>query len=236
MDNEADSGTILIVDDAPQNLRTLMQVLTLRNYKVRAANSGFQALESARHQPPSLILLDVMMPEMDGYEFIPLYRREADTPIILLTAKLEETDKVLGLELGADDYITKPFGMRELLARIRAVLRRTGKDLTASRVLQAGDITLDQDSRTVKIIDRFVNLTPSEFDLLAVLMSAPGRAFTRQDLLNQLDGSAWVERTVDVHVRNLRAKIEPEPANPRYVETVFGIGYRFSPDAPHAGR
>jgi DNA-binding response OmpR family regulator len=190
----------------------------------------------ARHEKPDLILLDIMMPEMDGYEFIPLYRREADTPIILLTAKLEETDKVLGLELGADDYITKPFGMRELLARIRAVLRRTGKDLTPSRVLQAGDITLDQDSRTVKIADRFVNLTPSEFDLLTVLMSAPGRAFTRQDLLNQHDGSAWVERTVDVHVRNLRAKIEPEPANPRYVETVFGIGYRFSPDAPPAGR
>ncbi len=228
--------TILIVDDKA-SVRTLVKDYLLEHgYRVAVAENGRNALFVARHEKPDLILLDVMMPEMDGYEFIPIFRREADTPIILLTAKLEETDKVLGLELGADDYVTKPFGMRELLARIRAVLRRTGKDITPSRTLQAGDITLDQDSRTVKIADRFVNLTPSEFDLLAVLMSAPGRAYTRQDLLNQLDGSAWVERTVDVHVRNLRAKIEPDPANPRYVETVFGIGYRFSPDQPRADR
>ncbi|GAB4442284.1 MAG: response regulator transcription factor [Anaerolineae bacterium] len=228
--------TILIVDDKA-SVRTLVKDYLLEHgFRVATAENGREAIFVARHEKPDLILLDVMMPEMDGFEFIPVYRREADTPIILLTAKLEETDKVLGLELGADDYITKPFGMRELLARVRAVLRRTGKDLTPSRVLQAGDITLNQDSRTVQVADRHVNLTPSEFDLLAVLMSAPGRAYTRQDLLNQLDGSAWVERTVDVHVRNLRAKIEPDPANPRYVETVFGIGYRFSPDQPRADR
>ena len=197
-----------------------------KGYKVVTAENGRDALFVARHEKPDLILLDIMMPQMDGYEFIPAYRREANTPIILLTAKIEETDKVLGLELGADDYVTKPFGMRELLARIRAVLRRTNTETTIANVLQVGNITLDKSNHFVKIDEKFINLTPSEFDLLAVLMSSPGRAFSRQDLLDHLQGAAWVERTVDVHVRNLRAKIEPDPANPTHIETVFGVGYR----------
>jgi DNA-binding response OmpR family regulator len=222
--------TILIADDNA-NVRTLVKdYLIEKGYRVATAENGREAIFVARHEKPDLILLDIMMPEMDGYEFIPAYRKESDTPIILLTAKLEESDKVLGLELGADDYVTKPFGMRELLARIRAVMRRAGNESGRADVLRVGDITLDQDSRYVKVGDRFVNLTPSEFDLLTVLMASPGRAFSRQDLLDQLQGSAWVERTVDVHVRNLRAKIEPDPAQPRYIETVFGVGYRFSPE------
>jgi DNA-binding response OmpR family regulator len=220
--------TILIADDNA-NVRALVKdYLIEKGFRVVTAENGREAIFVARHEKPDLILLDIMMPEMDGYEFIPAYRKESDTPIILLTAKLEETDKVLGLELGADDYVTKPFGMRELLARIRAVMRRTGHEAGRTEVLRVADIILDQDSRYVKVGEQFVNLTPSEFGLLAVLMASPGRAFSRQDLLDQLQGSAWVERTVDVHVRNLRAKIEPDPAKPRYIETVFGVGYRFS--------
>ncbi len=223
--------TILVVDDKA-NMRTLIKDYLLeKDFRVVTAENGREALFVARHEKPDLILLDIMMPEMDGYEFIPAYRKESDTPIILLTAKLEETDKVLGLELGADDYVTKPFGMRELLARVRAVLRRTGgTEPKRGEVLRVADVILDQDSRYVKVGDQFVTLTPSEFDLLAVLMASPGRAFSRQELLDILQGAAWVERTIDVHVRNLRAKIEPDAANPRYIETVFGVGYRFSPE------
>ncbi|MFQ5435043.1 MAG: response regulator transcription factor [Anaerolineae bacterium] len=221
--------TILVVDDKA-NVRTLLRdYLTEQGYRVATAGNGRAALFAARREKPDLILLDIMMPEMDGYEFIRAWRREADTPIILLTARLEETDKVLGLELGADDYVTKPFGMRELLARIRAVLRRLSRSEADHRLLRVADVELDKDGRRVTVAGREVSLTPSEFDLLALLMSAPGRAFSRMDLLEHLQGVALVgaEKTINVHVRNLRAKIEPDPAHPRYIETIFGIGYRF---------
>lgn len=219
--------TILIADDAA-NIRLMVKdYLQEKGYRVITAENGQEALYVARHEKPDLILLDIMMPELDGYEFIAAYRKETDTPIILLTARLEEEDKVLGLELGADDYLTKPFGLRELMARIRAVLRRAGQETATSSVLRVADVTLDPDSRLVTVAGQPVELTPSEFQLLAVLMAAPGRVFSRQNLLDQLQGSAWVERTVDVHVRNLRAKIEPDPGQPRYIETVFGAGYRF---------
>lgn len=222
--------TILVVDDKASMRVMIKDYLQEKGFQVATAENGQQALYVARHEKPDLILLDIMMPEMDGYEFIPAFRKESDIPIILLTAKLEESDKVLGLELGADDYLTKPFGMRELVARIRAVLRRTGRDSGANEVLRVADIVLDQNSRLVKVEGQFVDLTPSEFQLLTVLMGSPGRVFSRQDILDQLQGSAWVERTVDVHVRNLRAKIEPNPGQPHYIETVFGVGYRFRPD------
>jgi DNA-binding response OmpR family regulator len=224
--------TILIVDDKA-GVRTLVrEYLTEQGYNVVVAANGREALYVARHEKPDLILLDVMMPEMDGYEFIRAHHREADTPIILLTARLEETDKVLGLELGADDYITKPFGMRELLARIRAVLRRVESTGTSSSILRAGPIVLDRNARRVEIQEEPVELTPTEFDLLAVLMATPDRVFTRAELLEATQGVAveTMERAVNVHISNLRAKIEPDPANPRYIETVFGIGYRFNGD------
>jgi DNA-binding response OmpR family regulator len=174
------------------------------------------------------------MPELDGYDFIRAYRKEYDTPIILLTARLEETDKVVGLELGADDYVTKPFNMRELVARIRAVLRRVHSGSPPGEMLRAGAISLDRSTRVVKISARPVHLTPSEFDLLAILMASPGRVYKRLELLERMQGNAieGVERTIDVHVRNLRKKIEPDPADPTYIETVFGVGYRFSLDPP----
>ncbi len=224
--------TILVVDDT-ESLRTLVKsYLTQEGFRVLTVADGRQALFLAREEKPDLILLDLMMPEMGGYEFMRVYGREAETPIIILTARVEESEKVLGLELGADDYVTKPFSMRELAARIRAVLRRAGKTVPLAEILRAGDITLDRNGRLVKIGDKYVDLTPSEFDLLTFLMGSPGRAFSRLDLLDMLQGNAFegYERTIDVHIRNLRSKIEPDPPHPCYVETVYGIGYRFAVD------
>jgi DNA-binding response OmpR family regulator len=222
--------TILVVDDKA-NVRTLIrEYLSAEGFRVVTAENGQVALYTARQEKPDLILLDIMMPEMDGLEFIRAYRKESETPVILLTAKLEESDKVIGLELGADDYITKPFGMRELVARIHTVLRRSGQIPHPSARLQIGEILLDRTSHSVTVGERPVHLTPSEFDLLALLMDAPGRVFSRLDLLEDLQGTSFegVARTIDVHIRNLRTKIESDPASPRYIETVFGIGYRFN--------
>lgn len=224
--------TILVVDDA-ENLRVLLRsYLTQEGYRVVTAGDGRQALFMAREEKPDLIILDLMMPEMGGYDFMRFYSREGNSPIILLTAKLEENDKVLGLELGADDYVTKPFSMRELAARVRAVLRRAGKVAPQAEVLRAGEILLDRSGRLVQVGNQTVNLTPSEFDLLAALMGSPGRAYSRLDLLDVLQGTAYegYERTIDVHIRNLRLKVEADPSHPRYIETIYGYGYRFSAD------
>jgi two-component system, OmpR family, alkaline phosphatase synthesis response regulator PhoP len=222
---------ILIVDDK-FSLRTMVKsYLEQEGFQLVEADNGRDALYAARHEKPDLIILDLMMPEMGGYEFMRLYGKEADTPIMILTARVEENDRVLGLELGADDYMTKPFSMREMVARIHAILRRAKKSMPKSEVLRAADILLDQDGHQVSVGERPVDLTPSEFDLLAALMSAPGRVFTRYELLERLqDGVAFegVERNIDVHIRNLRTKVEPDPRNPRYIETVYGVGYRFA--------
>lgn len=224
--------TILIVDDKLNVQIFLKELLGEQGFRVVTADNGRDALFVARHEKPDLILLDIMMPQMDGHEFIQLYRKESDTPIILLTALLEDNDKVLGLELGADDYITKPFSPRELIARTRAVLRRANKESAPADISRAADITLDRGSHRVFVGSREVMLTPSEFCLLEVLISSPGHAFSRTDLLELLQGDPYegVERTVDVHIRNLRAKIEPNIGKPYYIETVFGIGYRFRPE------
>ncbi len=222
--------TILVVDDKKELRVMVKSYLEEEGFRVALAGDGQEALYVARHEKPDLIILDLMMPHMGGYEFLRAHRREADTPIIILTAKLEEGDKVLGLELGADDFVTKPFSMRELTARVRAVLRRTGREQADPEVLRAADITLDRRRRLVTAAGRPVDLTPSEFDLLAAFLAAPGRAYTRAELLDRLQGDAYdgYERTIDVHIRNLRTKIEPDPSKPRYVETVYGVGYRFA--------
>jgi DNA-binding response OmpR family regulator len=223
---------ILVVDDKASVRRLVQEYLAEHGYRVVTAGDGRQALYAARHEKPDLILLDIMMPQMDGFDFLRAYRREKDTPVILLTARLEESDKVVGLELGADDYITKPFSMRELLARIRAVLRRVGRERQPREILRVGGISLDRATREVLARGEPVHLTPSEFRLLATLMGAPGRVFSRLELLEALGGGSLegAPRTVDVHIRNLRAKIEPDPSRPVYIETVFGVGYRFSSD------
>ncbi|HNT26254.1 MAG TPA: response regulator transcription factor [Anaerolineales bacterium] len=221
---------ILVVDDKPE-LRTLLNsYLTQEGFSVLTASNGQEALYAARHEKPDLIILDLMMPEMGGYDFMRAYSREADTPVIILTARLDENDKVLGLELGADDYVTKPFSPRELTARVRAVLRRMEKHSSGQDVLRGGQIQVDLAGRSASLAGQAVELTPSEFDLLATLMGAPGRVFSRLELLDRLQGTAYegYERTIDVHIRNLRTKIEPDPSKPRYIETVYGSGYRFS--------
>jgi len=222
--------TILVVDDE-KKLRDLIRVyLEQEGYHVVEAGHGREALYVARYEKPDLIILDLMMPEMGGYDFIRAFSKEAQTPVIMLTAKVEDQDKILGLELGADDYITKPFNVRELIARVRAVLRRLQKSTTESEVLRSADIVLDRTGRTVMVGDRAVDLTPSEFAILATLMAAPGQVFSRLDLLDRVSGEAYegYERTIDVHIRNLRTKIEPDPRNPHYIDTVYGMGYRFA--------
>lgn len=222
--------TILVVDDEERLVSLVRAYLAQEGFHVVTARDGREALFAARQAKPDLIILDLMMPEMDGWEFIRLHHKERETPIILLTARVEETDKVLGLELGADDYITKPFSPRELVARVRAVLRRAQKGPVETEVVRAGNLTLDHTAHRVTLAGEIIDLTPSEFDLLATLMSTPGRAFSRMELLERLQGDAYegYERTVDVHVKNLRAKIEEDPRSPRYIETVYGVGYRFA--------
>jgi DNA-binding response OmpR family regulator len=222
--------TILVVDDEKRLVSVVEAYLEQEGYRVVKAYNGREALHVARDEKPDLIILDVMMPEMDGLEFMRHHRKEKDTPIILLTAKVESDDRVIGLELGADDYVTKPFRPRELLARIKAVLRRVGETKPVASKLRSGDIALDREEHTVKVSDEYVDLTPSEFDILSALMSTPGRVFSRLELLDLIQGTAYegYERTIDVHIKNLRAKIEADSRDPRYIQTVYGVGYRFA--------
>jgi DNA-binding response OmpR family regulator len=224
------SKSVLVVDDEERLVQLVQTYLEQEGYRVLTAHDGRRALAVARKEKPDLILLDVMMPEMNGYEFLRRHRQERNTPVILLTARVEETDKVLGLELGADDYITKPFSPRELVARVRAALRRAGISVPEGEVLRAWDIVLDRAGHRVTVGDRPVDLTPTEFDLLATLLSAPGRVFSRLELLDRVLGTSFegYERTIDVHVKNLRSKIESEPSRPGYIETVYGVGYRLA--------
>ena len=224
------SQTILVVDDEAKLRQMIRVYLEQENYRVVEAGNGRDALFVARDAKPDLIILDLMMPEMNGYDFIRAYQKEAETPVIMLTARVEDHDKSLGLELGADDYVTKPFNVRELTARVRAVLRRGQRAATEPDVLRAADIVLDRSRVAVTVGKREVDLTRSEFELLAVLMSSPGRVFSRLDLLDRMNGDAYegYERTIDVHIRNLRSKIERDSKKPQYIETVYGMGYRFA--------
>lgn len=221
--------TILIADDKVSIRNIVREYLEAEGFRVFTAADESEALYTARQEKPDLILLDLMIPEMSGYDFIKTCRKECDTPIIMLTTKLNETQRVLGLELGADDYITKPFEMEELTAVITAVLRRTERPTAEPEVVSIGGIRLDREARTVKSFGRPASLTSSEFDLLHVLMSAPGRVFSRSEILFKLQDTAFegVERTIDVHIRNLRTKIEPNSSSPIYIKTVFGVGYKF---------
>ncbi|MEK6751753.1 MAG: response regulator transcription factor [Chloroflexota bacterium] len=220
--------TILIVDDEKRLVSLVQSYLAQEGYRALAAYNGKDALVVAEKENPDLIILDIMMPEMNGYEFMRAHRAEKDTPIIMLTAKVEDDDKIIGLELGADDYVTKPFKPRELMARVRNVLRRAGKNEPKGKTLKVSDITLDRDNREVFAGARSVDLTPSEFDLLAALMGAPGRVFSRLDLLDVIQGVRYegYERTIDTHIKNLRAKIEADPRKPHYIETIYRVGYR----------
>ena len=222
---------IVVVEDEDNLLEALRYNLTKEGYEVAAADNGREGLALAADIRPDLVILDIMLPEMDGLDVCRNIRGESDVPILMLTAKGEEVDKVVGLELGADDYVVKPFSMRELLARVRALLRRPRYDTDASsaKVLISGDLELDPSSHTVKLNNIDLDLKPREFDLLALLMARKGKVYTRHEILDRLWGQDYIgdTRTVDVHVRWLREKVEPDPGNPERIVTIRGVGYRF---------
>jgi len=226
--------TILVVEDEENLLEALKYSLKKEGYSVLTAGDGEKGLELAREAKPDLVILDIMLPKLDGLEVCRILRRETTIPILMLTAKAEEVDRVVGLELGADDYVSKPFGMRELLARVKALLRRSRptpevSSAASGETLGAGNLEVNLSSHTAKLNGKPLGLTPREFALLAVLVAGKGRAFTREQLLERLWGQDWVgdTRTVDVHVRWLREKIEADPSEPRRIITIRGVGYRF---------
>ena len=223
--------TILVVDDEPKIVKTVRAYLENAGFRVVTADNGQLALTVFRYEKPALVVLDLGLPGIDGLDVARTLRRDTNVPLIMLTARVDETDKLIGLELGADDYVTKPFSPRELVARVRAVLRRTGAEREqAPAPIVAGDVTIDLERRQVTLDGKVVALTAAEFDLLVVLARHPGRVFARLDLLDRVQGYAFegYERTVDAHVKNLRQKIEKDPKEPRYVLTVYGVGYKFS--------
>ncbi len=227
------SRKILVVDDEKKIVNVVRGYLEQAGFNVIVAYEGQQALTLFRHEKPSLILLDLNLPGMDGIDVARTLRKESSVPIIMLTARVEETDRLIGLELGADDYILKPFSPREVVARVRAVLRRSEGEIAQGQILHTGDLTLDIGKHTVTRGDDGIDLTPTEFTLLSILMQNPGRAFTRMQLLDHVQGQAFegYDRTVDAHIKNLRQKLGDDPQSPRYILTVFGVGYKFSEDA-----
>jgi two-component system alkaline phosphatase synthesis response regulator PhoP len=221
--------TILIIEDETELVKVLRSYLEQAGFHVLTAYRGDSGLSTWEHKRPDLVLLDLNLPGMDGLDVAREIRRKSNTPIIMLTARVEETDQLIGLELGADDYIPKPFSPRVVVARVRALLRRSEAAPNATQVLHIQDLEIDLDAHTVTRQGEPIELTPTEFSLLVTLASQPGRAFSRLQLLENSQGSAYegYERTIDAHIKNLRAKLEIDPKKPRYIETVFGVGYRF---------
>jgi two-component system alkaline phosphatase synthesis response regulator PhoP len=221
---------ILVIDDEPKIVKQARDYLERSGFRVVTAGDGKTALAQARHERPDLIVLDLNLPEMDGLDVCRALRRESDVPIIMLTARVDEADRLIGLELGADDYITKPFSPRELVARVRAVLRRVRGGVHQPGLVRAGDLEIDLQGHRVVRGGEDIDLTRSEFNLLALLAQHPGQTFSRAQLLDRLHGVAYdgYDRSVDAHVKNLRRKLEIDPSEPRYVLTVYGVGYKFT--------
>jgi two-component system alkaline phosphatase synthesis response regulator PhoP len=222
--------TILVVDDEPKIVKLARDYLEQGGFRVVTAADGTTALAVARHERPDLIVLDLNLPGTDGLDVCRALRRESDVPIIMLTARVEETDRLIGLELGADDYITKPFSPRELVARVRAVLRRVRGGVHQPGLIRAGDLEIDLNGHRVTRAGEAIQLTRTEFNLLAILAQHPGQTFNRAQLLDRLHGVAHegFDRSIDAHVKNLRRKLEVDPLEPRYVLTVYGVGYKFT--------
>ena len=221
--------TILIVDDEARIVKLVRDYLERAGFDVIAARDGETALTLAHVEQPDLIVLDLMLPGVDGLDICRRLRQESGVPIIMLTARVEEADRIVGLELGADDYVTKPFSPRELVARVRATLRRANGQMGPTTILRAGDVELDTASLTAVVAGEPVDLTSTEFQLLVTLVRQPGRIFSREQLLEAVHGVAFesYDRSVDSHIKNIRRKIEPDPRKPRYIQTVYGVGYRF---------
>jgi DNA-binding response OmpR family regulator len=228
--------TILVVDDERKIVDLARDYLEHAGFLVRTAGDGQAALEVVERHRPDLVVLDLGLPGLDGLDVTRRIRRDSNLPVIMLTARDDELDKLLGLELGADDYLTKPFSPRELVARVRAVLRRTdaGALSSADEIVRAGDLTLDLPRMRASLADRTIDLTPTEFQLLATMARQPGRIFTRSQLLDAVHGVAFesYERAIDTHVKNIRRKLEPDPRRPVHILTVYGVGYRFADDRP----
>jgi two-component system, OmpR family, alkaline phosphatase synthesis response regulator PhoP len=222
------SKKILVIDDEPKIVELCRDYLQAAGFDVLRAGDGPGGLAVARREQPDLIVLDLMLPGMDGLDVCRELRRDSSVPIIMLTARVEETDKLIGLELGADDYLTKPFSPRELVARVRTVLRRAAGS-QPTEVIRAGELSLDRSRYCATLPGREVTLTPTEFELLATLAGQPGRIFSRAQLLTAVRGVSFesYERAIDSHIRNLRRKIEPQEGEPRYIQTVHGVGYKF---------
>jgi DNA-binding response OmpR family regulator len=223
-------SVILVVDDEPKIVQIARDYLEHAGFQVLAAYNGQSALAAARASKPDLIVLDLGLPKMDGLDVTRELRRTSNVPVIMLTARSEESDKLVGLELGADDYITKPFSPKELVARVRTVLRRVQGGVLSQEVIRVGDLVLDLPRMRLTVADRIVELTPTEFQLLTVLARQPGRIFTRAQLLDAVQGVALesYERAIDTHIKNIRRKIEPDPRQPHYILMVYGIGYKFA--------
>ena len=225
---------ILIIEDEAELVKVLRSYLEQAGFEVLTAYRGDTGLETWKSTRPDLVILDLNLPGMDGLDVARTIRRQNDTPIIMVTARVEETDRLIGLELGADDYVTKPYSPREVVARVRTVLRRAGggsSDQAATKILRVADLEIDLDAHTVTRSEISIGLTPTEFNLLSVMAEQPGRVYSRLQLLEATqEGAVYegYERTIDAHIKNLRAKIEPVPKSPIYIETVFGVGYRFS--------
>ena len=224
---------VLVVDDEDKIVQIVRAYLEKDGYRVSTAHDGAVALEIARKDAPDLIVLDLMLPGLPGLDVCREIRRQSSIPIIILTARDDDSDKIVGLELGADDYVTKPFNPKELVARVRAVLRRGKGEAPTYPPFHRGDLTIDVERHQVKRLADLVDLTPTEFGILAALAERPGRVFTRMQLLDAVQGEAFegYERAIDSHVKNLRRKLERDPRHPSYVQTVFGVGYRFA-DSP----
>ena len=226
-------ATILVVDDEPRIVQVVRDYLQHGGFAVLVATDGPSALRAARTGRPDLVVLDLGLPGQNGLDVARALRRDGDVPIIMLTARSDESDKLVGLELGADDYMTKPFSPKELMARIRTVLRRVQGSREAPDLIRAGDVVLDVPRMEARFGDRRIDLTKTEFDLLSTMARQPGRVFTRAQLLDAVHGEAFesYERAIDAHIKNIRRKIEPDPREPRYLQTVFGVGYRFAEPA-----
>ena len=219
---------ILIIEDERELIRILRSYLENAGFQVLSEEMGDRGIKSWERNKPDLVILDLNLPGMDGLDIAREIHRKSDTPIIMLTARVEETDRLIGLELGADDYITKPFSPREVVARVKAVLRRVSKSKEPAEIIRISDLEIDLEAHSVQRSSELIELTPTEFEILKTLAEYPGKVYSRLQLLEASQGNAYegYERTIDAHIKNLRAKLEPDPKNPRYVETVFGVGYR----------
>lgn len=220
---------ILVVDDEPQILKVLQAYLEKDGYQVVSAMDGKQALEVFSREDPTFVILDLNLPGLDGLEVCREMRRSSSVPIMMLTARVEEVDKLIGLELGADDYVVKPFSPREVVARVKTILKRVNAGTLKGEIIQAGNLTINLGQHTVNLNGRLIELTPTEFQILVTLATNPKRVFSRLQIMEHAQGDAFegYERTIDAHIKNLRIKLEPDPRKPIYIQTVFGLGYKF---------